>query len=123
MGSEISEFLQANGLRQVDLVKYLELSKPYISQVVNGTAKLSPEKLSKLINNDRGWDVSMLSSVQSSSIPSVSSEISILRERVAFLEGLIGQKDKVIHDKDITIDILMQRIYEFTGKGDSVKAG
>jgi transcriptional regulator with XRE-family HTH domain len=123
MGSEISEFLQANGLRQVDLVKYLELSKPYISQVVNGTAKLSPEKLSKLINNDRGWDVSMLSSIQSSSIPSVSSEISILRERVAFLEGLIGQKDKVIRDKDITIDILMQRIYEFTGKGDSVKAG
>ena len=123
MGSEISEFLQANGLRQVDLVKYLELSKPYISQVVNGTAKLSPEKLRKLINNDRGWDVSMLSSVQSSPIPSVSSEISILRERVAFLEGLIGQKDKVIRDKDITIDILMQRIYEFTGKGDSVKAG
>ena len=123
MGSEISEFLQANGLRQVDLVKYLELSKPYISQVVNGTAKLSPEKLGKLINNDRGWDVSMLSSVQSGAIPPGSSEIAILRERVAFLEGLIGQKDKVIRDKDITIDILMRRIYEFTGKVDSVKAG
>lgn len=123
MGSEISEFLLANGLRQVDLVKYLELSKPYISQVVNGTAKLSPEKLSKLINNDHGWDVSMLSTMQNATQPSGSSEIAILRERIAFLEGLIGQKDKVIRDKDATIDILMQRIYELTGKGDSVKAG
>ena len=36
------------------------MSKPYISQVVNGSAKLSSEKLSKLVNNDRGWDTSML---------------------------------------------------------------
>lgn len=123
MGSEISEFLHANGLRQVDLVKYLELSKPYISQVVNGTAKLSPEKLSKLINNDHGWDASMLIPLQNTTQIAGYSESNILRERVAFLEDLIGQKDKVIRDKDITIDILMQRIYELTGKGDAVKAG
>ena len=41
----------------------------------------------------------------------------------AFYESLLTQKDRIIQQKDTMIDLLMQRIYEMTGKGDAVKAG
>lgn len=56
----INLFLETNHLKQIDVARYLGISKPYMSQVVKGTAKLSTEKLSKLLNNDQGWDTSML---------------------------------------------------------------
>lgn len=114
MASEISEFLRVNGLRQIDLVKYLGLSKPYISQVVNGTAKLSIDKLSKLINNDRGWDASMLAPLQqvnqiigdgSSNNTQVVGmpEIALMKERIQYLE-------KILDEKERTIQILLKQV-------------
>ncbi len=114
MGTEISEFLRVNKLRQIDLVRFLKLSKPYISQVVNGTAKLSPEKLSKLINNDCGWDASMLAPLRpvsqiigngSNNNTQVAgySENAILKERIDYLEQILKEKER-------TIQILMQQL-------------
>lgn len=53
-------FLAANKLRQIDLIKYLDVSQPYISQVMSGKMKLSQTLLNKLLNNDQGWDVTPL---------------------------------------------------------------
>ena len=40
-----------------------------------------------------------------------------------FYESLLEQKDRIIQQKDTMLDLLMQRIYELTGKGDSAKVG
>lgn len=56
----IEEFLHRNRLRQVDLVSYLGVTKGHISQVCSGKIQLSQRNLQKLIDNDRGWDVSAL---------------------------------------------------------------
>lgn len=53
-------FLKKNGLKQVELANYLGITESAISNVVKGKANLSEENLIKIINNDRGWDVSML---------------------------------------------------------------
>lgn len=53
-------FMDANGLNQKDLASFFGVSKSYISQVVNGKAVLAPQKLSKLMENEMGWDLSMI---------------------------------------------------------------
>lgn len=111
--NNINEFLERNNLKQIDLVRYLGISKPYMSQVANGTARLSAEKLTKLINNDRGWDVSMLmeqgplinQSIGSGSNNTQvvgSGEIAILKEKIELLEKLLEEKER-------TIQILMSK--------------
>lgn len=54
------EFLKTNRIKQVELAKYLGITEAAISNVVNGKANLSEENLIKILDNDRGWDVSML---------------------------------------------------------------
>ncbi len=61
---EIKEFRKVNGITQEALADYLCTSKPYISLIESGKSKLSREKLQKLLNNDKGWDVLMLTAPQ-----------------------------------------------------------
>lgn len=53
------DFLKKNRLKQVELADYLGIKEPSISNVVRGKGNLSEENLAKILNNDRGWDVSM----------------------------------------------------------------
>ena len=57
----IRQFIRQNGLRQKDLASYLGITEGAVSQLVKGSTKLSKENLAKLLDNKRGWDVSMLS--------------------------------------------------------------
>ena len=57
---DIKKFLHDNGLKQIDLVNYLKISKPFASQLVHGKANLSVPNLNKLISNPYGWDTSAL---------------------------------------------------------------
>lgn len=57
---DIKNFLKANGLKQKDLVNYLNISRAYASQLAKGTAGVSAKNLSKLLSNPYGWDTSML---------------------------------------------------------------
>ena len=110
MANVIENFLEVNNLKQIDVVRYLGISKPYMSQVVNGTAKLSPERLIKLINNDMGWDTSMLATnIVNQSIGNGNSnntqvvgsgDIAVLKEKIKYLE-------KILEEKERTIQILM----------------
>lgn len=59
---DLKEFRKVNGLKQDDLVEFFGVAKSFISQVENGKSRLPESKLSKLINNDRGWDTSALMS-------------------------------------------------------------
>lgn len=56
----VKKFLSDNGLKQKDLVNYLGISKPFASQITNGSAKLGTDNLTKLISNPYGWDTSAL---------------------------------------------------------------
>lgn len=53
-------FLSVNGLKQIELCKYLGLSDSFMSQIVKGVRPMPQDKLKILLNNDQGWDVSML---------------------------------------------------------------
>ena len=57
---DLKAFRKANGLTQADVAQYLSVSAPFITRVESGLNKLPEDKLQKLINNDRGWDVSYL---------------------------------------------------------------
>lgn len=57
---DIKKFLHDNGLKQIDLVNYLKISKPFAPQLVHGKANLSVPNLNKLISNPYGWDTSAL---------------------------------------------------------------
>lgn len=57
---DYKNFLKTNHLKQVELATYLGITESAISNVVKGKANLSEENLIKILDNDRGWDVSML---------------------------------------------------------------
>lgn len=58
---DLKGFRKANKLLQKDLADYLEVSREFISMVESGKASLPYNHLHKLLNNECGWDVSMLS--------------------------------------------------------------
>lgn len=90
----LQEFLKCNRLRQVDLVKYLDVSRPYMSQLVNGSARLSPDKFNKLVENKNGWDTSMLTLEEP---VRTEPEIILLREKVKYLEQMLDEKERLIN--------------------------
>lgn len=53
-------FIEANGLRKKDLADYIGSSPQYITQLCNGTRRLSQDKIALLKQNTMGWDTSML---------------------------------------------------------------
>lgn len=117
------DFLKVNHLKQVDLCSYLGISKPYASQIVNGSSKLSSEKLDKLINNPYGWDTTMLtgekginvhtegdrSSVNINShntTKGADGELLTLREKIAALTAQLEVKNEQIADLRSQIELL-----------------
>lgn len=57
---DIKSFREKNGLLQKDLADYLGVSIAFISAVEKGQSKLPGEKLTKLLDNDKGWDTDYL---------------------------------------------------------------
>ena len=53
-------FRKQNNLTQDELGEYLGIKKSFISRIENGFHKLPHEKLSKLLENNLGWNVSAL---------------------------------------------------------------
>lgn len=56
----LKSFLFFNELGQLDVAKYLGISKVQMSRLVAGTAPLRHEQLMKLITNDKGWNAEFL---------------------------------------------------------------
>ncbi len=112
-GTPLQQFLVTNHLQQTDLKDFLGLSKSTISQAVSGKSKLSALKLIELIENDRGWDTSMLSpdarinqagNINTGDIinsPNVQNSVQINSE----ITRLIDMLEK----KDSTIDSLIEQ--------------
>ena len=58
--ADLKTFRKINNLTQTEVGDYLGIKKAFISSIENGKAGLPPDKFSKLINNDRGWNVNPL---------------------------------------------------------------
>lgn len=107
--NEIKKFRVVNGLTQSQLGDYLGVGKSFLSSIETGRAKLPPEKFSKLLNNDQGWDVSMLISnspsikignvtaTATSSGPD-SSELAALRAENESLRAQVDRLTKIIEN-------------------------
>ena len=93
---DLKGFRKANNLTQDELGSYLGMKKSFISKVENGKEKLPEAKFRKLLDNDMGWDVSMLVGVISSQQALVkelgnSNELASLRKEVEMLRKLVDE--------------------------------
>lgn len=57
---ELKEFRKANNLTQDELGDYLGIKKSFISRIEHGMALLPEDKFKKLLDNTKGWDVTVL---------------------------------------------------------------
>lgn len=57
-------FRKANKLTQEEVGRYLGVGKTFICNVEKGLSKLPKVHLESLLNNDRGWDVSLITEQQ-----------------------------------------------------------
>lgn len=58
---DIRLFLSVNKLKQKEVADYLSVTETAISNAVNGKSELSKANLIKLRQNNKGWDISMIS--------------------------------------------------------------
>lgn len=56
----LRQFRKINGLTQDNLGDYLGIKKSFLSRIEGGKEKMPADKFRKLLNNDKGWDTSML---------------------------------------------------------------
>ena len=121
----IKGFLKANGLRQVDLAKYLGISDSAVSVMSQEKSNPSGENLNKILNNDQGWDTSMLfEPVESISVRAsgaaktrvyspgndgTGKEVELLTEQVKFLTAAL-EEEKARSERYLAmIEKLMER--------------
>lgn len=63
---DLALFRAVNGIKQVELAEYLGVGKSYLSNVEAGRVALSKENIKKLLENNNGWDTSMLENDETS---------------------------------------------------------
>ena len=102
---DVRAFLKANGLKQRELARFLDVTEAAISNVVKGKACFSDENLIKILNNQLGWDTSMLRDSDQPENPaeapgteraSLSSAEMLLRDMLTEKEGKIDALNQVI---------------------------
>ncbi|MBQ9660733.1 MAG: helix-turn-helix transcriptional regulator [Bacteroidales bacterium] len=138
---DLKEFRKANGLTQAQLGEFLGMKKSFISKIENGKEKLPPLKFRKLLDNDQGWDVSMLTEeghqmniggnasgviVNGNNVHSpidnrqyYSDSPDVLRATIDLLDERIKEKDAQIKEKDAQIkekDAQISRLLDILSK-------
>lgn len=87
---KIKEFLWTNRLKNKDLAEYLGVTDTAISRMCKGEINPSRLTLAKILNNDRGWDTSMLMEEMDrrEDVPAAPQvgELEMLREQVKALQ-------------------------------------
>lgn len=100
---DLKTFRKVNGLTQMNVAAFLGVSAPFITKVERGDNKLPPDKLHKLLNNDCGWDTSMLAEDDTEADePATSADIKALQREIELLrEQLKAERERC--DKYIAI--------------------
>lgn len=96
--ADLKQFRKQNNLTQDELGEYLGIKKSFISRIENGFHKLPHEKLSKLLENNLGWNVSaLLTSNESEEVYSTSTgfESIVPAEVVEEIKEEVAQAESV----------------------------
>jgi transcriptional regulator with XRE-family HTH domain len=110
-GIDLKAFRKANNLTQEKLGEYLGIKKSFVSTIESGKDPMPKDKLSKLLNNPYGWDVSMLTqpSVADETLPlQEDSLIAELRATIERLENKVDNLNQEIGEKNALIKLLRQ---------------
>ena len=129
--NNLSKFREINKIKQKDLALYLKVSPVFLSQIENGKRKMPEDILHQLIDNNCGWDTSMLTDdgvavsmrdnsgvimgshnshnnidnrhYYSDSPDVLKAQIDLLDERIKEKDAQIKEKDAQIKEKDAQI--------------------
>ena len=110
-GIDLKAFRKANNLTQEKLGEYLGIKKSFVSTIESGKDPMPKDKLSKLLNNPYGLDVSMLTqpSVADETLPlQEDSLIAELRATIERLENKVDNLNQEIGEKNALIKLLRQ---------------
>lgn len=113
INSRLRNFRKANKLRQEDVAIFLGVKQGYISQVEK--KGVEPRELTiKLINNDKGWDVSELENGSNIQV-NTNGDNKIFYETEADKEKdiRIAELTAIIEEKDKMISMLWSKIDEY----------
>ena len=108
---DLKAFREANNLTQTELGEYLGVQKAFISSVENGRSKLPKAKLTLLLQNKRGWDVAMLSSIGSTEDRAQSAEdilIAELRSQIEMLQTKVDNLNQELGEKNALLKMMRQ---------------
>lgn len=112
---DLQKFREVNKLKQKYVAAFLKVSAQFVSQVENGKRKLPLNLLSKLLNNDKGWDTCML--VENNGVIQKIGDCSnnntyvagMAEAELAKLKQKIELLEKLLEEKERTIQILMNK--------------
>lgn len=110
-GSDLKAFRKANNLTQEKLGEYLGIKKSFISTIESEKDPMPKDKLSKLMQNPYGWDVSMLtqSGTPAEENPSADSTlIAELRSQIEKLEAKVDNLNQELGEKNALIKMMSQ---------------
>lgn len=103
--ASLKQFRKQNNLTQDELGEYLGIKKSFISRIENGFHKLPQEKLSKLLENNLGWNVSaLLTSNESEEVYSTSTGFDSVPAEVVeeIKEEVVAAESVPILSEDLT---------------------
>ena len=112
---EVRDFLKVNGLKQVELARYLNVTEAAISNVVKGKSSFSTENLIKIKSNPYGWDTSMLEDQQQPKLiaeqtPQLSNVEVLLRDMLAEKEAKIDALNETIWELKAEVARLQEQL-------------
>jgi hypothetical protein len=110
---KLDAFLYSNRLKSSDLVEFWGVTKGGVSQILNGTTKLPTKRLNELLNNDKGWDTSML---VDSPVPVLESAAPAMN--LSNVEILLRE---MLAEKEAKIDALNEIIWELKAENAMLK--
>lgn len=119
--NSVEQFRIGNGLYKKDLADYLGVSQAFIGRVCAGIYKIPPAQLQKLINNDKGWDVTALTQEETEEpvITANSSGIDLLNKMFGTLSKVEQAQVacmELIRSKDEQIERLTKIIENLAAK-------
>lgn len=112
---DLKAFREVNNLTQIEVGEYLGIKKSFISAIENGRNKLPKAKLTLLLQNPHGWDVSMLTQSEESGGTGQVQEnalVAELRAQVERLERKVDDLNRELGEKEAILKFLSQKVAE-----------
>ena len=111
-GADLKAFRKANNLTQEKLGEYLGIKKSFISTIESDKDPMPKDKLTKLLNNPHGWDVSMLQPSEVGEVLQMQEDglVAELRAQIERLESKVDNLNQEIGEKNALIRLLREGV-------------